>query len=355
MSESPASANGTPSPADSQVVGTDLPHGHRRLAQLSVLAAALVCLLIFWWAGNLLRFPAERGFEASLLQQPGAGRVISVVAAMVLFVGCAVLGQFIGGRWWAYAGPFAAAVGLSAWSARGGPSRYVYFHADGTGAGKTVFLQLMLEQLLLFLPIAGVWYLIATRTQRLIARAVGSPAEADAEGDPGGKLQAVATQTIIMALGVLLFCQSDVKRCALAGVFLAALAGTGIAEYWFKDARAVPWYWVGPLAVGAIGYLMNYFTGNPDGVQTGYLTGAFASLARPIPLDYASAGMAGAIVGAWIASDRDAFHAAALVGVFGVGYFFLPDSVRHIHGGEPAGTMTANVNSPAPTDAPGAR
>ena len=101
-----------------------------------------------------------------------------------------------------------------------------------------------------------------------------------------------------MALGVLLFCQSDVKRCALAGVFLAALAGTGIAEYWFKDARAVPWYWVGPLAVGAIGYLMNYFTGNPDGVQTGYLTGAFASLARPIPLDYASAGMAGAIVGA---------------------------------------------------------
>jgi len=49
--------------------------------------------------------------------------------------------------------------------------------------------------------------------------------------------------------------------------------------------------------------------------------------------------MAGAIVGAWIASDRDAFHAAALVGVFGVGYFFLPDSIRHVHGTAPVRTM----------------
>jgi hypothetical protein len=323
--------------AEASAPGPDVPQGPRRLAQLSVLAAALVCLLAFWWAGNLLHLPAERGYAASLIQEPGTGRVVGIVAAMVLFVGCAVLGQFIGGRWWAYAGPFAAAVGLSAWSARGGPSRYVYFHADSVGAGKTVFLQLMLEQLLLFVPVAAVWYLIATRTQRLIARAVGSPSpiEPGSRPETSGKLQAVATQTIIMALGVLLLCQSDIKRCALAAVFFAALAGTGIAEYWFKDEKAVPWYWVGPLAVGAIGYLMNYFTGSPDGMQTGFLTGAFASLARPVPLDYASAGMAGAIVGAWIASDRDAFHAAALVGVFGVGYFFLPDSIRHVHGTAP--------------------
>src|SRR3982751_2332788 len=143
MSESPAPVHATTQRADAPAPGPDVPQGPRRLAQLSVLAAALVCLLAFWWAGNLLHLPAERGYAASLLREPGTGRVVGIVAAMVLFVGCAVLGQFIGGRWWAYSGPFAAAVGLSAWSARGGPSRYVYFHADSAGAGKMVFLQLM--------------------------------------------------------------------------------------------------------------------------------------------------------------------------------------------------------------------
>src|SRR3982751_4003106 len=132
MSESPAPVNATTPTAGAAAPGPDVPQGPRRLAQLSVLAAALVCLLAFWWAGNLLYVPAERGYAASLLQEPGTGRVVGVVAAMVLFVGCAVLGQFIGGRWWAYAGPFAAAVGLSAWSARGGASRYVFFHG-GSG------------------------------------------------------------------------------------------------------------------------------------------------------------------------------------------------------------------------------
>src|SRR4051812_37543292 len=106
MSESPATNNPN-SPVGNAAAGDlDLPQGHRRLAQLSVLAAALVCLLAFWGAGTLLRIPAERGYEASLLQQPGTGRAVGMIAAMVLFVGCAVLGQFIGGRWWAYAGPF---------------------------------------------------------------------------------------------------------------------------------------------------------------------------------------------------------------------------------------------------------
>jgi hypothetical protein len=222
-----------------------------------------------------------------------------------------------------------------------------------------VFLQLMIEQLLLFIPVAAVWYLLATRTQRLVARAMGSPVEPDARPEPSGKLQAIATQTIVMALGVLLLCQSDIKRCALAAVFLAALAGTGIAEYWFKDDRAVPWYWVGPLAVGAVGYLMNYFTGSADGVQNGYLTGAFASLARPVPLDYASAGMAGAIVGAWIASDRDAYHAAALAGVVGVGDFFLPfflpDSGRQVQRAAPAGTTPGQNTAAAATEPPRGR
>jgi len=49
-----------------------------------------------------------------------------------------------------------------------------------------------------------------------------------------------------------------------------------------------------------IGYVSCYF--RPDGIEVGRTSGYFAALARPLPLDYASVGVAGSLMGYWISS-----------------------------------------------------
>src|SRR5687767_1985977 len=63
-------------------------HGFRvwRMTRPVVLAMSAACLAIFWGAGSLLRIPSHYGYEASLLQQPGAaGKVLAILAAAALF------------------------------------------------------------------------------------------------------------------------------------------------------------------------------------------------------------------------------------------------------------------------------
>ena len=65
-----------------------------------------------------------------------------------------------------------------------------------------------------------------------------------------------------------------------------------------KAANLGKWYWVGPILVGLIGYIGCYM--NPHGWELGQPTGTFAPLARPLPICYASFGMAGALFGYWM-------------------------------------------------------
>src|SRR5262245_65668565 len=45
------------------------------------------------------------------------------------------------------------------------------------------------------------------------------------------------------------------------------------------------WFWLGPLVVGVLGYVLQYFA--PTDWMIGDARGFFAPLARPMPLDYA--------------------------------------------------------------------
>lgn len=272
---------------------------HLRLTQIAVLTATVVCGLAFWWAGEFLRVPARPPFEVSLFQQPGAGKGVAVVAAVVLSIGGAAVGHLLAGRWWGYAGPFAAAVGLATWSCRGGPSRYVYFHADSAGTGRGIFFLLAVEQLALAAAAGAAWMFVLRRADKRRAPRANPPGRGIA-----GKVQAVATQAVATACVVLILCQTDTKKCALASVFVAAFVATALTEHWFKDEHALRWYWAGPLAAGVLGYLLNAFTADPAGIATGRLTGLFAALARPLPLDYASLGAAGALVGHWFGAEQ---------------------------------------------------
>ena len=337
---SPAVApTGGPGPAVQEPHYHDDAHGFRvwRMTRPVVLAMCAACLGVFWFAGWLLQIPAHAGYEASLLQQPGTGgKVLAVVVAAGLFVACTLLVELVAVRRWVLVGPFAAAVGLAAWSIRGGPSVYVYRRAATEGYGAAVFPMLLLELFLLFAVIAIVWWMLITLVQRAAEEAVEAeqrPAAPKLRGEINrrrerppllGKLQGLLTQVAIIGLITLVLTATADKAQVLASVLIASTIGTGLAEHYFKDEKVGPWLWAGPLVVGALGYLLTWLTGDAvAATQTGRVTGTFAPLARPLPLDYASFGTAGALLGYWMAADMPRMVAQGL-GVALTGHLYSP-------------------------------
>ena len=271
-----------------------------RRTQLFVLIACLLCFGLFWYAGRALSIPNETGFEASLLQQPHW--VVDVLATYVLFIVCLILGSIIAGWSWFFAGLFAASIGLLAFSARGGAMKYVLFHAASNGSTRQVYLSLALEQVLLILPAAVAWLFVHRQYEAALARREKPATEEKEPTTASATPLALLTQIVAMGFVVLLFVPTDAKKQVLIGLFIAAFVGTALAEHLFPDRKAARLFWVGPLVVGLIGYLMAYSTGADFTI--GSAQGAFAALARPLPLDYASAGIAGALLGYWVGAER---------------------------------------------------
>src|SRR5207248_3434631 len=112
------------------------------------------------------------------------------------------------------------------------------------------------------------------------------------------KLASTATGMAIVVAIMLIFCQSDRKLQVILVVWLASLAGAAGA-YYFMPAGPARWFWSIPLICGLIGYVGTYFL-DGGGWIIGEPRGFFAPLARPLPLDYAGAGGAGAITGYWL-------------------------------------------------------
>jgi hypothetical protein len=290
----------SPSP-EPDAFGASIFTPHRR-TQFWVTLASVACFLLFWWAGKWIGIPAERGYEASLLQQHSAALV--VFATYVLLACAVIIGSLISGRAWFFGGLFAAAIGLMALSVRGGPMRYALFHAIARGTGKQVFLTLFFEQCLLFAAMGPLWWFFWSKYE-IVRRAAGAQEPKTSEksdGSLGSIVLALAAQVCITGAVILLLAATDNKKQVLVSTFFGGFVGAFAAEYFFAEPKAVSWYWIGPFAAGAIGYLVTYFT--TQGIATGDPGGSLAALARVYPLDYASAGIAGTMLGFWMAVER---------------------------------------------------
>ena len=169
--------------------------------------------------------------------------------------------------------------------------RFVLFGATSPA----VYLLLALELAVLFAIAAGGWLLL----RRLLAAGglhddPPTPDEADEPLDQ--KLLATAAHAMVMIVLMMLLSQSDTKAQALASVGLSSYLAS-LAAHHFVPTRPSAWFWAGPLLVGLIGYISQYIA--PGDWMIGDARGFFGSLARPLPLDYASLGTAGAILGYW--------------------------------------------------------
>ena len=109
-------------------------------------------------------------------------------------------------------------------------------------------------------------------------------------------------QFVVTAALTLLLTPTDAIKQVLLGVFVACYGGAALAENLVPDRKAAAWFWVSPLAVGLLGYILAFI--NAGDFTTGVATGIFANLAHPLPLDYASAGIAGTLLGYWSGAER---------------------------------------------------
>lgn len=264
----------------------------RKLTQLLVLIAVGIACFLFWIVGRWLRIPFEPRFQPSLIQSPNGP--VAFIAEIILIAVSWVIGDWIAGGRWRPAGLFAATVGLSVWSVRGGTMQYLLFHAQNAGTGRAVFPHLLAELVVLFVPIVAIWNWLFLRS--IPRQKVGDKKTAtETEASRSTATAIIAQVGVTILLLYILLVETPAKKQVLVGMFIACLAGTAVAQSFFANSRSWRWYWIGPLVAGAAGYIVAAFI--PDGIQIGHLSGGLAPLARAVPLDYASFGCAGALLG----------------------------------------------------------
>ncbi len=271
---------------------TEVGAGSYYRVRLLLAAAAAVAAFLFWLAAGWLGVPHFRGYEASLLTQPSA--VVGLATTAILIVASTAIGSLIAGSVRFDAGLFAAALGMTVLTLRGGPSRYVVQTFD-TPAG---YLILAVETILIFAFIGLAWYglWVLHRRGQLLGD-VSRDGIADAQTTLGDKMFAAATQAVVTGIVVTLLARTDEKKQVLAAVGIASLVGA-MAAYALAPVQRSIWYWGGVMAVAVFGYATASI-GGTDGPWHDGPSGTLAGLARPLPLDYASVGTAGAILGYW--------------------------------------------------------
>lgn len=269
----------------------------RNRSRLLLGTACVVSMGLFWLAGRWFGIPRHPDFEASLMLQPKPAAAM-LLAGFTLWV-CVALATAITARVRLDAGLCAACIGMAALSGRGGPMRYVFQEASG----RNVMLALALELVVLYAFLGLAWFGLWTlhRRGRLDSDALRDGL-IDQNHALGERFVAAAAQLAAMALLMLLLAREDDKKQVLASVFVSSFLATLLA-YAFAPVRPSAWYWVGPLVVGLTGYSAAYLNWGRGGTslwKAGFAAGFLAPLARPLPLDYASLGPAGAILGYWV-------------------------------------------------------
>jgi hypothetical protein len=264
----------------------------------AILAAVMVAsYMTFWWIAKPAAMTRSRGYDGNFLAGPNAFGHIIVIAAMVLAATCVwtVLAGFIRPD----VGLFAAAIGLLALSNRG---HAIYSVIQGADGQSSVYLSLAISLVLLYAMLAAGGWII-----RRLVRSGKLKSDADRDGladvdqQPGAGWAALLSHALIMSAVIVLVGQSEDKKQVLAAVLIGSFCGA-FFPYTQAPARPSAWYWLGPLLVGLVGYAVAYLN-PPVGIligRPGIGGGFLAALARPLPLDYASLGTAGALLGYWM-------------------------------------------------------
>jgi hypothetical protein len=263
-------------------------------ARAALLLAIIADCLLLGAGIRQLGIPELTGFDGSLLL--GHGALINIVAIGLLMGVATIVGTFLAGAVRFEAGLFSACVALTIISLRCGTMQNVLFETDGSS---TVYFSLAAELAVLAMILCLLWTMLVKLGQAGYVHPMpGYEPDETPPPAPAANLIATVTQTITTILVMLFLCQSEAKNQVLASVGIASVVGSMVAYGSFPTRPSI-WYWVGPILAGLIGYILAAM-GQVSDLGIGTPQGLFAPLARALPVDYASVGTAGAILGYWI-------------------------------------------------------
>jgi hypothetical protein len=241
------------------------------------------------WMGRILHIPTFPGRAGSLLQQDSW--TVAIVFAWAMLVGGTLIASTFASRWHYEGGLVCACLGLAILSWQLGPMRFALFGSSGP----KVFWLFIVETVLLGAGVALAWWMVQRAMHAGVLPKEYQVDSREAESDDE-RFIAMAAQIIIMLLLMLLLGQTDAKLQTLASVGGSAYVAA-LAAHQFFPVRPSIYFWIGPLVLGIFGYFLQTL-GSPLWL-IGDVSGFFAPLARPLPIDYASVGVAGSILGYW--------------------------------------------------------
>jgi hypothetical protein len=264
-----------------------------------LLAAIVVSVLVFYFASQTFRVPAYPHYGGVLIGE--SNPTVATVVVAVAILAAVLLSTLIAGTVRFDAGLFCGVLGMATLSTRSGSVGDILRQVGPTNS-PVVFLHFTLELVLLYAFVSLAWSVLwSLHSGGLLKGDEFRDGVEDTDEPLIFKISAFAMQAAVTAAGIFLLAQSDAKAQVLAAVGVSSFAGACAAYYMYPISPS-PWLWTGPLAIGCVGYVMAYFDISPADPlwQTGHLTHTLAPLARPLPIDYATFGPAGAILAYWL-------------------------------------------------------
>jgi hypothetical protein len=256
---------------------------HAVVARVVVWGSAMVSLAIYAYVGRLFSIPSLHGYSTSLLEGSVFTNLLVVAVVYLAIVGIA---SILGGSFKPGLGVFAASFGLAAISWRGGMVSDLLRANSGN-----VYPMLLVETVLLAALVS-----CGAAAQALLTHKPPIEEVKEEEHRPTlvAKLTSVGTQAGVTAVLVYFLAASDSKGQALAAVGIASLIGTLVSDN-ALPVGMTPLAVVAPFVAAILGYA--WATINTGG------TVAPNPLANALPLDYASFGVAGTMLGHWMSQQ----------------------------------------------------
>jgi hypothetical protein len=154
---------------------------------------------------------------------------------------------------------------------------------------------------LLFASLLFGWAVVS----RINSKDVAGESERNSPGDFG--LAIFAQASAMSALTILLSHWQSKGECLAVIAFASCLSA--MIAYWISPLRSSLCFWLSPLVVALFGYACAALSAH------GLHVGVLLSLSRPLPLDYASMGPIGALLGFWIARSSGRITRPSLLAV----------------------------------------
>ncbi len=256
---------------------------HAVVARVVVWGSAIAALAIYRYVGRLFSIPSLQGYSTSLLEGSAATNLLVVAVVYLAIVGIA---SILGGSFKPGLGVFAASFGLAAISWRGGVVSDLL--RDNSA---NVYPMLLAETVLMAALVS-----CGAAAQALLARKPPIAEVIEEEHLPTfvAKLTSVGVQAGVTAVLVYFLAASDAKGQALLAVGIASLIGTLVADN-ALPVGMTPLAVVAPFVAAILGYA--WASINAGG------TVAANPLVNALPLDYASFGVAGTMLGHWMSQQ----------------------------------------------------